>query len=143
MPKWSKLSLAYNNVAHIVLVEDDALLSEMYQAALINEGYQCSVALDGATGLDLVEHTQPDLVLLDLMLPQMSGDEVLSRMRSSERCKDTKVMVMTNISESEAPDILQSLHFERYIVKANTSLLEVIEIIQQMLPGHPQPVLAQ
>lgn len=117
---------------HIVLVEDDALLSEMYQQALISEGFHCSVALDGATGLDLIEHVQPDLVLLDLMLPQMSGDEVLARMRQSERCKDTKVMIMTNISESEAPDSLKTLQFERYIVKANTTLLEVIEIIKQL-----------
>lgn len=119
-------------MAHIVLVEDDALLSEMYQAALISEGFQCSVALDGATGLDLITHTQPDLVLLDLMLPQMSGDEVLAKMRRSERTKDTRVMIMTNISESEAPEQLKHLEFDRYIVKANTTLLEVVEIVKQM-----------
>lgn len=125
-------------MAHVILVEDDALLSEMYQAALISEGFHCSVALDGATGLDMIEHQQPDLVLLDLMLPQMSGDEVLAKMRASERCKDTKVMIMTNISESEAPDILQTLDFERYIVKANTTLLEVVAIVKQMFTP-PEP----
>lgn len=118
---------------HVVLVEDDALLSEMYQQALISEGFHCSVALDGATGLDLITHTQPDLVLLDLMLPQMSGDEVLRRMRISDRTKDTKVMIMTNISKSEAPEIIDTLQFERYIVKANTTLLEVVEIVKDLL----------
>lgn len=122
-------------MAHIVLIEDDKLLSEMYQAALLNEGFQCSVALDGVTGLDIVEHVQPDLVLLDLMLPQMSGDEVLRKMRASTRCKDTKVIIMTNISETEAPDILKTLEFERYIVKANTTLLEVVEIVKGMFPA--------
>ena len=98
---------------------------------------------DGATGLDLVEHVQPDLVLLDLMLPQMSGDEVLARMRQSERVKDTKVIIMTNISETEAPDLLKTLDFERYIVKANTTLLEVIEIVKQLFaPPTPQPEVA-
>jgi DNA-binding response OmpR family regulator len=127
-------------VTHIVLVEDDELLSEMYQAALISEGFQCSVALDGATGLDLVEHTQPDLVLLDLMLPQMSGDEVLAKIRQSERIKDTKVIIMTNISETEASDVLKTLDFERYIVKANTTLLEVVEIVKQLFkPPDLQP----
>lgn len=130
-------------MAHIILVEDDELLSEMYQAALISEGFQCSVALDGATGLDLIEHVQPDLVLLDLMLPQLSGDEVLVKMRQSERAKDTKVIIMTNISETEAPDILKTLSFERYIVKANTTLLEVIEIVKQLFtPQQPQPEVA-
>lgn len=121
-------------MAHIVLIEDDKLLSEMYQTALINEGFQCSVALDGASGLDTALHVQPDLVLLDLMLPQMSGDEVLNHMRKSERCKDTKVIIMTNISETEAPDALKTLDFERYIVKANTTLLEVVNIVKRMFP---------
>ena len=129
-------------MAHIVLVEDDQLLSEMYQQALISEGFHCSVALDGATGLDLIDHVQPDLVLLDLMLPQLSGDEVLQKMRVSERNKDTPVMIMTNISKSEAPDILDTLHFERYIVKANTTLLEVMEIVKDFVRGQ-QPELAQ
>lgn len=122
-------------MAHIVLVEDDKLLSEMYQAALISEGFQCSVAYDGAAGLDLISHTQPDLVLLDLMLPQMSGDEVLAHMRTADRTKGTKVMIMTNISESEAPEQLKHLDFERYIVKANTTLLEVIAIVKDMFPA--------
>ena len=133
-------------VPHIVLVEDDALLSEMYQKALVNEGFHCSVALDGATGLDLVEHLQPDLVLLDLMLPQMSGDQVLANMRKSARCKDTKVIILTNISESEAPDALDELSFERYIVKANTTLLEVMEIVKSFFPNRgvqQQPSLAK
>ncbi len=118
---------------HIVLIEDDKLLSDMYQQALINEGFQCSVALDGSTGLDLVDHVQPDLVLLDLMLPQMSGDEVLEKMRIADRTKDTRVIIMTNISEAEAPERLKTLQFDRYIVKANTTLLEVIDIIKQAL----------
>lgn len=116
---------------HIVLVEDDQLLSEMYQQALINEGFECSVAMDGAAGLELVNTAQPDLVLLDLMIPQISGDEVLEKMRASEKTKDIRVIIMTNISESEAPDRLKTLQFDRYIVKANTTLLEVIEIIKQ------------
>lgn len=120
-------------MSHVVLVEDDALLSEMYQQALLNAGFHCSVALDGATGLDLIDHTLPDLVLLDLMLPQLSGDEVLRRMRDSERTKDTRVIIMTNISKSEAPAILDTLHFERYIVKANTTLIEVIGIVSELL----------
>lgn len=130
-------------MAHIVLVEDDELLSEMYQAALLSEGFQCTVALDGATGYDIVEHVQPDLVLLDLMLPQMSGDEVLAKMRKSDRTKDTKVIIMTNISETEAPDILKTLDFERYIVKANTTLLEVVDIVKQLFtPSEPQTEVA-
>lgn len=121
---------------HIVLIEDDVLLSEMYQNAIEAEGFQCSVALDGATGLQMVEQSLPDLVLLDLMIPQISGDQVLLKMRTNERTKNVKVIIMTNISQTEAPEILDSLEFERYIVKANTTLQEVIGIIKDMF----QPV---
>ena len=75
------------------------------------------------------------------MLPQMSGDEVLAHMRASERCKDVKVIIMTNISESEAPDILSSLQFERYIVKANATLKGVIEAVTEII-GPAQPATA-
>jgi CheY-like chemotaxis protein len=73
------------------------------------------------------------------MLPQMSGDEVLQRMRNSERCKDIKVIILTNISESEAPESLQSLKFERYIVKADATLSGVLEIVGQTIGPSPQP----
>jgi CheY-like chemotaxis protein len=126
-------------MAHVVLVEDNELLAEMYQHSLLAKGYQCSIAYDGVTGLDLIEHTVPDLVLLDLMLPQMSGDEVLQRMRNNERCKDIKVIILTNISESEAPESLQSLKFERYIVKADATLSGVLEIVGQTIGPSPQP----
>ena len=120
-------------MAHVVLIEDDALLSEMYQQALINAGFECSVALDGKSGLDLALDIKPDLILLDLMLPQMSGDQVLTRLRQSKHCKDTRVMIMTNISKSEAPESLDYLGFELYIVKANTTLHEVVEIVKSIV----------
>ncbi len=118
---------------HVILVEDDSLLSEMYQSALSIAGYECSVAYDGLTGLNMIKSIKPDLVLLDLMLPQLSGDQVLLNMRQSDESKDTKVLIMTNISKSEAPEILDTLHFERYIVKANTTLREVIGIVDELL----------
>lgn len=119
-------------MAHIVLVEDDALLSEMYQQALLGDGHACNVALDGLSGWRMIEANPPDLVLLDLMLPQMSGDEVLTLMRNNPKTKHTKVIIMTNISKSEAPEILDSLEFEQYIVKANTTLSEVTQIVNAM-----------
>lgn len=117
----------------VVLVEDDALLSEMYQAAMQNEGMECITARDGAAGLKAILDHNPDLVLLDLMLPQMSGDEVLAALRENDQHRDTPVFVMTNISETEAPDSLKLLDFERYIVKANTTLVEVVKIVKQRL----------
>lgn len=126
-------------MARIVLVEDDELLSEMYTIRLQQKGYECIPALNGADGLELIKNSLPDLVLLDLMLPKMSGDEVLSNLRAFEPTKNTKVLIMTNISEAEAPDLLKTLKFERYIVKANHTLNDIVQIIDETLGTSPAP----
>jgi two-component system, OmpR family, alkaline phosphatase synthesis response regulator PhoP len=117
----------------VVVVEDDVMLAEIYQTSLQTEGFTCSVAHDGPTALTLIKQLKPDLVLLDLMLPYMSGDEVLQHMRESDWGKNIKVIIATNISEAEAPDGLSKYGFERYLVKANTSPGELVQIIKQAL----------
>lgn len=93
----------------IVLVEDDVMLAEIYQTRLQMAGYECFVTNDGYSGLLLIKDKLPDLVLLDLMLPQMSGDEILREMRKNNWGKKLKVLVLTNISEAEAPEGLRDL----------------------------------
>jgi len=117
----------------IVVVEDDKMLSEIYQYSLQNHGYTVVPAYDGAAAVTIIEQELPDLILLDLMLPQMSGDEVLKNLRESEWGKDLKVIITTNISESEAPETLRQLKFERYLVKADTPPSQLIKIVEQTL----------
>jgi len=120
-------------MAKIVLVEDDAMLAEIYQTRLAMAGHDCVVAHDGVTGLELIKKLLPDLALLDLMLPQMSGDAILKAMRDSDWGKKIKAIFLTNISETEAPDNIQHLGFERYIVKANLSNNELADIVNDAL----------
>lgn len=120
-------------MAKIVLVEDDAMLAEIYQTRLKLAGHICMVANDGLSGLLLIGKELPDLVLLDLMLPQLSGDDILRRMRATDWGKDIKAIFLTNISEAEAPDGLKELGFERYIVKANLANNQLAEIIDETL----------
>jgi DNA-binding response OmpR family regulator len=117
----------------IVLVEDDVTLADMYKLKLELDGNECSVAYDGLRGLALIKEKKPDLVLLDIMLPEMSGAEVLQQVRESDWGKDTKVIMLTNISEAEAPELLFKYKFERYIVKANQTLNQVTDIIRDTL----------
>ena len=124
----------------IVLVEDDAMLAEIYQTRLNLAGYNCLVANDGVTGLSMLEKELPDLALLDLLLPEMSGDEILREMRKSNWGKDIKAIFLTNISESEAPEGLEDLNFERYIVKVDLQNNQLVEIVQQTLETHQQKV---
>ena len=112
----------------IVIVEDNVALADIYQTLLVANGFDVSVANDGRAGADLIKQVVPDLVLLDLMLPVLSGDMVLFEMRSDFKCKDIKVIMLTNISEAEAPEGLDKLGFSRYIVKANLQSAQLPEI---------------
>ena len=117
----------------IILVEDDEMLAEIYQTRLELAGYTCLRANNGMAGLELIQKELPDLVLLDLMMPIMSGDEVLQAMRKSDWGKDIKVVILTNISEAEAPDGIKDLGIEKYIVKANLSHDELTETVKEVL----------
>jgi len=105
----------------IVIVEDNPALADIYKTRLELVGYACTVAYDGVEALEAIERVLPDLVLLDLMLPRIAGDEVLRRMRESGWGKDTKVYIISNLNEVDAPKGLRQMGIEGYAVKANLS----------------------
>ena len=103
----------------IVIIEDDASLADIYKTRLELLGYVCFIGYNGITGLYFVQKELPDLVLLDLMIPDIAGGEVLEKMRASEWGKELKVLVISNLNESEAPANLRQLGIEGYQVKVN------------------------
>ncbi len=120
-------------MAKILIAEDDQMLADIYQTRLTLAGHDVVVAHDGLSALNMIHQQLPDLVLLDLMMPQLSGDEVLARMRDSDWGKDIKAIILTNISEAEAPASLDNLDFERYIVKVNLAHNQLAEIVDEVL----------
>lgn len=119
--------------AKICIVEDDLPIAEMYEFKLRQSGYQVSIAHDGVSGLALVEKERPDLVLLDLKMPQMTGEEMLERLRATDWGGGIRVIVLTNVSKDEAPQKLRFLDVERYIVKAHYTPKQVVDTIQEVL----------
>jgi DNA-binding response OmpR family regulator len=103
----------------IVIVEDNQALADIYKIRLDMLGYTCYIAYNGITALYFIQQEQPDLVLLDLMVPDIAGDEILLRMRSSSWGRDIKVIIISNLNESDAPAGLRELGISGYIVKAN------------------------
>jgi CheY-like chemotaxis protein len=93
--------------ATILLVEDDVLFQRTYYAQLADEGYVVRVANDGKQALQEIEASSSDLVLLDLLLPQLSGYEVPKRLRAAPRFAELPVIVLTNSGERE--DIRRAL----------------------------------
>ncbi len=126
----------------IILVEDDEMLAEIYQTRLQLAGFECKRANNGLAGLELIQKELPDLVLLDLMMPIMSGDDVLKAMRGSAWGKDIKVIILTNISEAEAPDIIAELGIEKYIVKANLVHDQLVDTVKDVLGQSPEKTTA-
>lgn len=121
----------------IAILEDDEGLAEIYQVSLKAEGFKVIHAIDGVAGVELVKTHTPDLVLLDIMMPQMSGDEVLRAMRESDWGKNTPVIVLTNIAESELSDEFRKLNYQGYLVKAMNSPSQIIDNVKRVLAGQP------
>jgi two-component system, OmpR family, phosphate regulon response regulator PhoB len=122
----------------IVIVEDDASLAEIYKTRLELLGYTCFIGYNGITGLYFIQKEMPDLVLLDLMIPDISGGEVLEKMRSSSWGKSIKVVVISNLNEIEAPPNLRELGVEEYIVKANMVNDDIDNIVNKVLRPEAQ-----
>src|SRR6266542_5660552 len=103
----------------VVIVEDNTSLADIYKTRLELLGYTCFVAYDGQTALDLIQRELPNLVLLDLMVPKIAGDQILETMRASSWGKDIKVLIVSNLNEVDAPAGLREKGIEGYAVKAN------------------------
>jgi len=117
----------------VVIVEDQPSLAEIYKTRLELQGYTCTVAYDGLQALVEIEKYRPRLVMLDLMLPKLSGDQILKVMRATDWGEDIKVLIISNLNESEAPAGLRDLGIVDYIVKANLTDDQIDRIIGDIL----------
>lgn len=119
--------------AKIVIVEDNVALADIYKTRLEIVGYNCIVAYDGEEALAVIERERPALVLLDLMVPKIAGDQILARMRASDWGKDIKVYIISNLNETDAPVGLRHYGIEGYTVKANLSNDDLDKLVDNIL----------
>ncbi len=117
----------------IAIVEDDLAIAQMYRMKFETEGYDVQTAENGALGYKLIEEMVPDVVLLDLMMPEMNGDEVLEKVRATPWGKNIRVIILTNLSAQEAPAKLKDLGVKKYIVKAEMTPKQVAEAVKAEL----------
>src|ERR1035437_138303 len=115
----------------IAIIEDEISIAELYRLKFEREGFAVETAHDGFEGLRLLKEVRPDLVLLDIRMPKMSGDEMLKKLRATEWGAEVRVIILTNLSRQEAPKTLQFLGVERYIVKANHTPSQIVEIARE------------
>jgi DNA-binding response OmpR family regulator len=117
----------------IAIVEDVHSIANMYKTKLQNMGYDTRVAYNGKQGLVLVEEIKPDLLLLDFMMPELDGAELLEIIRSKSWGKDIKVIMLSNVSREEMPPIFGKLNVEDYIMKADYTPSQIAKIVSSVL----------
>lgn len=118
---------------HILVVEDDRFLANIYETKLKLEGFIVAVAGDGKQGLELARRLMPDIILLDILLPKMSGFHVLSELKKDAKTKKIPVILLTNLSQKEDIDRGLQLGAADYLIKAHFLPSEVIEKIKEVL----------
>jgi CheY-like chemotaxis protein len=123
----------------ILLVEDDNNLREIFQMRLQAEGYSTAVAADGEEGLVVAMKEKPDLIIADVMMPKLSGFEMVENLRSSPEMKDTKVIMMTALGQAEDQARGEKLGVVKYLVKSQVTLEDFARVVTEVLGPGDQP----
>lgn len=117
----------------LMIVEDDIALREIYSIRLTAEGYTIVVAGDGEEALAIAVREKPDLILSDVMMPKISGFDMLDIIRSTPELKDVKVVMMTALSSEEQRARGEALGADRYLVKSQVGIEDVVNVIHEVL----------
>ena len=122
----------------VVIVEDNTSLADIYKVRLESLGYTCFVAYDGQEALAVIQRELPQLVLLDLMVPKIAGDQILATMRASDWGKNIKVLIVSNLNETDAPAGLRDQGIVGYAVKANLTNDALDRMVDRILKPEDQ-----
>ena len=118
----------------ILCVEDDRFIGEMYVRSLQKAGYDVTWVVDGNDGLVAARNQNFDLIILDLMLPEQRGDQILDALRNNnvDLVPDSKILIMTNFEQDEASRKSVMSRVDGYLIKADITPRNLIEVVKQM-----------
>jgi DNA-binding response OmpR family regulator len=119
--------------AKILIIEDDRYISKMYQLKLSLEGYDVQVAENGQQGVDKVKEFMPNIILLDILMPELDGFEVLKIVKGEETTKNIPVLIMSNLGQEDHIEKGMKLGAIGYIVKSQYTPSKVVEKIKEVL----------
>ncbi len=117
----------------ILLIEDDSFLSNIYSTKLKEEGISVEIAFDGEEAIRKIKENKPDLVLLDIILPGMSGWDVLKEIRKNKKLDDVKIIILSNIDQDKEINEDDSLKVSKHLVKAYYTPSEIIKEVKEIL----------
>lgn len=127
----------------ILLVEDDTNLAAVYKTRLEMEGFDVTLVTNGEDALSSVQGTKPDLVLLDAMMPKISGFDVLDILRNTPDTANVRVIMLTALSQEKDKQRAESLGVDEYLVKSQVVINDVIERVKFHLGVTPEQQPAQ
>ena len=119
-------------MSKILLIEDDALFVKMYQKKFAHEGMELVAAYDGAEGVEKTKSDKPHVIILDLMLPKMSGSEVLKKIKDDPQTNSIPVIVLTNLSTS-ADEVNKCIELgvKETFLKTNVTPDQIVETVNK------------
>lgn len=120
-------------MAKVLLVEDDNNLREIYQARLMAEGYEIVAAQNGEEALVSAKQNKPDLIISDVMMPRISGFEMLDILRNTDELKNTKVIMLTALGQAEDQARADNLGADKYLVKSQVTLEDIVNAAKELL----------
>ena len=129
-------------MSKIMVVEDDANLREIYGIRIAAEGYEVVSAGDGEEALAVAVREKPDLILADVMMPKISGFDMLDILRSTPETAGIKVVMMTALSGDDQRRRGENLGADRYLVKSQVGIEDMVNTIHEVLGDRPAPATA-
>jgi DNA-binding response OmpR family regulator len=117
----------------VAIIEDDLAISQMYRLKFEAEGYSVETAENGELGFELIDEMRPDIILLDLMMPIMTGEEMLKKLRATKWGANIKVIILTNRGEQEISPDVKKLGVSALILKADMTPRQVAEVVKTKL----------
>lgn len=117
----------------VLVVEDDQFLANAYKLKLSKSGYEVIIASDGAEALEFIKQDRPDIVLLDLIMPNVDGFACLEAMQADENLKTIPVVIASNLGQNEDIERAKSLGAVDFIIKSNVSIEEIVEKVRSIV----------
>lgn len=117
----------------ILVAEDDVFYANIYKAKLTAEGFDVVIAQNGDEAIKFIANIKPDILLLDLIMPEMDGFQTLEALRANEKTKDLKVIVLSNLGQEEDIKRAKTYGVLDYIVKSDISIGDLVKVIKDSL----------
>lgn len=124
----------------VLLIEDDLILIEMYQKKFENEGFEVHTAYNGEEGLEKMKNVNPDIVVLDIMMPKLNGLQMLHIAKADDNIKNIPVLVLTNVFSDIDAQMFTDAGVAGYLVKSDTTPDQVVGKVKEILTVLKSPV---